>query len=279
MNGKFAVVTTFNQHGLEFYAQRMIDSYAKTWPHEVRLWIYPEQCDPHLPENLSCSVVPLENVQDLVRFKNTWSLVPKANGDISQDPVRSKRKDAHKRFKWDAVRFSHKVYSIFDCAQKCHADWLLWMDADMVCHSPITTSELAVFCPDDRDLCFVGRAGKFSECGLYALNLRSHRTLSFLKQFKNFYDDAERGIFTLDEWHDSFVFDAVRNQCSDLVGLDWASDLGDLRPHATNSRGEGHPLINSAWGAYLDHLKGDRKRNGRSLAKDIKVAREEPYWR
>jgi hypothetical protein len=34
---------------------------------------------------------------------------------------------------------------------------------------------------------------------------------NFLKRFQEFYDDADNGIFTLDEWHDSFVFDAVRN--------------------------------------------------------------------
>jgi hypothetical protein len=44
-------------------------------------------------------------------------------------------------------------------------------------------------------------------------------------------------------------------------------------------KGEGHPLINSAWGAYLDHLKGDRKDIGRSKSKDLLVARKEKYWR
>jgi hypothetical protein len=42
--------------------------------------------------------------------------------------------------------------------------------------------------------------------------------------------------------------------------------------------GEGHPLINSEWGAYLDHLKGNRKNTGRSLAKDLKIYRTEAYW-
>jgi len=38
-------------------------------------------------------------------------------------------------------------------------------------------------------------------------------------------------------------------------------------------------LINSDWGAYLDHLKGDdRKKLGRSKREDLKVLRSEPYW-
>jgi len=100
------------------------------------------------------------------------------------------------------------------------------------------------------------------------MNLHSQRTRDFLTQFQRYYDDAEQGIFTLAEWHDSFVFDAVRAHHA-LVELDWSSDL---------VTGEGHPLINSEWGAYLDHLKGDRKDLGRSRRTDLKVPRTEAYW-
>jgi hypothetical protein len=51
--------------------------------------------------------------------------------------------------------------------------------------------------------------------------------------------------------------------------LDWSAGL---------IKGEGHPLINSQWGAYLDHLKGERKTAGQSLKKDIRVQRNEAYW-
>jgi hypothetical protein len=101
----------------------------------------------------------------------------------------------------------------------------------------------------------------------------------FLEEFQRFYDQAEQGIFTLAEWHDSFVFDAVRSKFSDLNQLNWSANLGDLRKTSRNSIGEGHPLINSQWGAYLDHLKGDRKRYGKSLPDDLKVARTESYWK
>ncbi len=82
------------------------------------------------------------------------------------------------------------------------------------------------------------------------------------------YENAEQGIFTLDEWHDSFVFDAVRKQFN-LNELNWSSGI---------IKGEGHPLINSDWGAYLDHLKGARKDTGKSHAKDLKIRRTESYW-
>jgi hypothetical protein len=100
------------------------------------------------------------------------------------------------------------------------------------------------------------------------MNLDSPATKLFLNKFQQSYDDAENGIFKLDEWHDSFVFDSVRRG-STLVESDWSSHL---------ITGEGHPLINSAWGAWLDHLKGARKNTGRSSASDLKVPRTEAYW-
>lgn len=262
---KHTVITTFNADGYAKYGRRMIQTFLQNWP--VDLVVYAEECDVNeTAPNLLVRDIAV--VSELTAFKQQWAGVPRATGDVSADPIRSQRKDAGKGFKWDAVRFAHKVYSIFHCAKNAQTDWLIWMDADTVCHSPITQIDLARLCPDTMDLCFLGRRGKFSECGLYAMNLRSQRTRDFLAQFQRYYDQAEQGIFTLAEWHDSFVFDAVRKH-HPLVELDWSSHL---------ITGEGHPLINSDWGAYLDHLKGKRKITGRSPATDLKVQRTEAYW-
>jgi hypothetical protein len=245
----------------------MIETFLHSWPEEVVLVVYTEDCEikEHAPNLVTRNI---DTVHALTAFKNTWRDVPRANGNVMNDPVRSQRRDAGKGFKWDAVRFAHKVYSIFHCAKNTKTDWLIWMDGDTVCHSGIALTDLDRLCPANRDLCFLGRRGKYSECGLYAMNLASANTQTFLQHFQRMYDDAENGIFTLAEWHDSFVFDAVRTQCL-LDELDWSSHL---------ITGEGHPLINSAWGAYLDHLKGKRKQAGRSPVQDLVVARSESYW-
>lgn len=265
---KIAVVTTFHEDGLEKYGQRMINTFCANWPAEVVLHLYPEQCNPAIRDHSHVTLKRLEEIPELTAFKNQWKDVAKANGDVSADPVRSKRKDSGKGFKWHAVRFAHKVYAIFDCARTTDADILIWMDADTICHSPISKNQIEKLIPSDKDICFLGRKEKYTECGLYSMNLRSPRTREFLKKFQTMYDDAENGIFKLDEWHDSFVFDAVRRSVQ-LNELDWSSHL---------IAGEGHPLINSEWGAYLDHLKGDRKSLGRSKDKDLKIKRTEAYW-
>ncbi len=275
---KISVVTTFHQQGYDQYGQRMIKTFLENWPKEVTLYVYTENCQ--VIENADNLVVKdlHSSSKALVEFKEKWKNVPKANGDVSNDPVRSRRKDAGKGFKWHAVRFAHKVYAIFACAQEIDADILLWMDADTICHSKITVTDLLSMIPQDKDLCFLGRKGKYSECGLYSLNLKSEQTKMFLMEFQRMYDKAESGIFQLAEWHDSFVFDAVRQKMPFLKQLDWASNLNDLRPNLSTSKGEGHPLINSQWGAWLDHLKGGRKSLGRSKKEDLKVLRTESYW-
>jgi len=265
---KYTVITTFNADGYNRYGRRMIETFLQTWPTSVELRVYAEDCRvTQTAPNLK--VFDLHSASpELVAFKNQWRGVPKANGNVLDDPVRSKRKDAGKGFKWDAVRFAHKVYSIFHCAKNTQTDWLIWMDADMVCHSPINLDFIESMCPTTVDLCYLGRTGKFSECGLYAVNLRRQLAQNFLQEFQRCYDDAENGIFTLGEWHDSYVFDAVRGRIG-MSELDWSAGL---------IKGEGHPLINSQWGAYLDHLKGERKTTGQSLKKDIRVQRNEVYW-
>jgi hypothetical protein len=266
MSYRFSVVTTFNASGYQKYGQRMIQTFLKNWPTTVELIVYAEDCDvTETAPNLSIRNLTQAS-PELVAFKTRWKDIPKANGDVSNDPVRSTRKDAGKGFKWDAVRFSHKVYSIFHCAKNAQTEWLIWMDADMVCHSTMSVDFLNSMCNSNYDICFLGRNNKYTECGLYAINLKTSLGQLFLTRFQEFYDQDT--IFKFPEWHDSYVFDEVRNsiQCREL---DWSQGI---------IKGEGHPLINSKWGAFLDHLKGSRKLQGHSNIKDLKIVRSESYW-
>ena len=92
------------------------------------------------------------------------------------------------------------------------------------------------------------------------------------------YEDADRGIFTLDEWHDSFVFghvlDKYKKKNSNV--LDYTDELLLL---GAKTGGGGHPLINTKLGKWIDHMKGDRKNLGKSKTSDIVVDRAEIYWR
>jgi hypothetical protein len=94
---KISVVTTFHEKGLRQYAQKMIDTFCENWPETVTLHLYPEGCNPKISNHNRVTLTDLDSVSRLTEFKNLWRGVPKANGDVSDDPVRSKRKDSGKR--------------------------------------------------------------------------------------------------------------------------------------------------------------------------------------
>jgi hypothetical protein len=264
----FAVVTTFNQPGMDLYGQHMIDSFIKNWPKSITLYVYAEKCKPNTHNCSNVVILDADTVlEDLQAFKLKWKDIPKANG-VCPWPERRPR-DHQKGFKWDAVKFSNKVYSIFHCADICNTETLIWMDADTVCHSNLEYSVLKNIIPEHVDICYLGREKKWPECGLYSINLKSSVAREFLTVFKQVYDDAENGIFTMEEWHDSYVFDEILKRVP-VKTLNWSAGI---------IKGEGHPLINSAWGAFLDHLKGDRKQAGRSKTTDLVLKRTEEYWK
>jgi len=273
MKTSYAVVTTFNADGYHRYASRMIDTFLAHWPKTVTLTVYAEGCQvTQTAHNLR--VLDFDSaLPAAMAFKQRWQHDARATGNLATGPADRRGKQPGIGFKWDAVRFCHKVYAVCDHARQ-HPDAVtIWMDADMVCHAPVTESVLSEMIPSGTAVAYLGRGKKYSECGLYALDMRDPITKHFVTLFQNAYDEAEFGIFTMSEWHDSFVFDELRRRIAETnprwQQLDWSQGLVD---------GEGHPLINSRWGDYLDHLKGDRKTLGRSKTKDLKVSKSSQYW-
>lgn len=274
------VVTTFHNVGYAKYGKRFIDSFAKNVDPRITLVVYAENVKVHNPDNNRIIVLDQEkSLPKLVEFKQRWKDDPKANG-IPPDDIKARRpRDHHKAFKWDAVRFANKVYAVFDACEK-GKDWVVWMDADSYIHSPWSYNDFISLLPQDKWITYVGR-GKGSqtwpECGFYGMNLNHPMCIQFLKEFERFYEDADNGIFELEEWHDSFVFGHILNQLKPIDNnvLDYSADMY-MREAKTG--GGGHPLINGPLGKFMDHMKGGRKDTGKSLTKDLVVNRSEDYW-
>lgn len=275
------VVTTFHQGGLDLYAQRFLNSFAERVDKRIKLIAYAEDCEPQNPDPEQITILTQEAaLPKLVKFKEQWKGIPKANGDISQDPILSCRKDSNKKFKWDAVRFANKVYAVFDACERS-SDWCVWMDADTFVHSDWSYEQFLELLPSTSWITYVGR-GKGSqtwpECGFYGMNLNNVVCQEFLQEFERMYNDANGGIFQLAEWHDSFVFGHILENFKKTSPnvLDYSAEMY-LRE--AKSGGGGHPLINSKLGQWIDHMKGDRKSLGKSKPTDIMVnTRQETYW-
>jgi hypothetical protein len=274
------VITTFHQPGLELYGQRFLDSFAQNIDKKIKLLVYTEDCNPTNPDPEQITILDAkEHLPKLNSFKERWKNDPKANGKPPKDIVQRRPRDHHKAFKWDAIRFANKVYAVFDACERS-TDWCVWMDADTFVHSPWSYNEFVECLPKTSWITYVGR-GKGSqtwpECGFYGLNLKDVICKEFLKEFERMYEDADAGIFTLEEWHDSYVFGHILNNMKRYHPnvLDYSAEMY-LKEAKTG--GGGHPLINSVLGKWIDHMKGDRKNTGKSLPKDLMINRNENYW-
>ena len=271
-------LTTFHKPGLDLYGQRFIDSFAKNVDKKIKLLVYAENCTPVNPDNNQITIIDATELTKLNQFKSRWGNVPTANGKC---PWPEKRpRDYHKEFKWDAVRFANKVYAVFDAVTRTDNQWTVWIDADTFVHSPISYEQFENLLPNDKWITFVGR-GKGSqtwpECGFYGLNTHNETCKRFLSEFERMYEDADNGIFKLEEWHDSFVFGKILNQLTPIDKNFYDYSTGIYNKTAKTGGG-GHPLINSVLGNYFDHMKGARKTKGKSQKKDLISTRAESYW-
>lgn len=264
---KYTVITTFHRAGLEQYGQRMIDSFEKHWPADVDLIVLAENCEPRVSRPNTRVISLLDASADLQSFIQRHQNNPLAHGQAGPPDVFNPKK----QFRWDAVRFCHKVYAKAVAADMIDSGWMIWIDADTVTHSPVPTNWLHSVCPNDSMISYLGRGENYhSECGWVAYNLDRVECRQFIQDFVNMYNCDE--IFKLKEWHDSYVWDTLRRQFQHRCKFHNLNSLAQTDARA------GHPFINSSLGAYMDHLKGNRKTLGKSKPSDLKIKRSEDYW-
>jgi hypothetical protein len=250
---RFQAVTTFNRAGLDLYGRRMMESYVLGWPPEVPLVAYYEgwRGPDHAP--------PRVEVRDLLASSPWLAEFKRRHADRISNPAGG--------YRHDAVRFSHKVAALCHAASVVDADYLIWLDGDIVTHAPISLADLASLAPGRNEwIAWLRRRRMYPECGFYILNLKHPAHAATLDRFERMY--REDGLFSLAEWHDSYVL----QQVVAAAGVGQKSLSGRFE-------NVGHPLVNGPLGAWLDHLKGARKQTGKSGAADMHTLREEPYWK
>ena len=268
---KYTVITTFHQAGLELYGQTMIDSFEQYWPDEVDLVVYTENCSPRTTKS-NVHVVDLLGVnKECRRFVKRHRNNPEAHGGcgLHNQGMWTEKKS----FKWQAVRFCYKVFAVQHALENINSEWIIWLDADSKTHSSVSLEALARVCPDSADFSYLGRTDRYhSECGWVAYHKSGYHATDFAIRFAEMYIKDE--IFQHKEWHDSYIWDIVRREFQTKGAV-----FHNLNPEPDTKGLAGHPFINSELGAYLDHMKGDRKNRGHSKAKEVRLHTDHPYWR
>lgn len=152
-------------------------------------------------------------------------------------------------YRYAVNRFCRKVFAItnpqnFDC------DWLIWLDADTVTKKKVDDEFLSRVCPNGFTGSYLGRSEwHHSECGFVGYNLRQGAK-AFLERFREIYTSGE--VYDHLEWHDSYIFDRVRDEFPDL----W---FHNLSPDAKGLDAWNH----SPLAEVMDHFKGPEAKKER----------------
>jgi hypothetical protein len=240
-------VTSAHERGWNDYGLRMAKLWLRHWP--VPLVVYTEGYDCNVP---GVTVHDIHRIAWLRDFK-------KKHPYKRQGPY---------NYKFDAAKFAHKVAVVIGEAVSCGADYLIWVDADTVTHAPVPESFVDSLLPTGNEyIAWLDRTKNYFEGGFYILNMRHPWHLEAMERWLSLYTTGD--IFKLPQWHDCWTLQHVVT----TMRLEAKSLSGNA------ARETGHPFINGPLGAYMDHMKGQRKRLGKSPIADLKVVRDETYWK
>jgi len=278
---RITVVTTCHARGYEDYGRTMVETFLEHTPPDVPLWLYTEGFEADRAGERLVVHDLVASAPELVAFKARHRDRPMARGEdprlrfqprVSYDETQRKLKLRLTRrfngFRWDAIRFAHKSFAIFDAAERADTDVLIWIDADTRFFADLTRPMLESFVPPDRMVGCLKRRD-YTECGFVAYNLRHPAVRGMLADFKAMY--TRDLLFREQEFHDSWLFDVVRKRAERRGALSY--DIAEGVGMRTR-----HVLINSRLGSFMDHLKGGRTAEGASSAVELVVPRTEAYW-
>lgn len=243
---QITTVTSLSLTCWKQYGKKCLMSLADCWPLDVDIYVVSEDSLPfeELGEERSKRFIfipLLKNVRaELFYNRHKDDKTVKGWGQRGYD------------FRFDAWRFSKKVFSTAHVANTVHAGHLIWLDADTTAIKPVPRELLCRLPPDDHDIAYLDRGKHHSECGFVGYNLSRPEAMNFIRAFENLY--ASDKFLDLKEWHDSWIFDWLRKHGESIEAY--------KIPHDNHP---GHPFVHSELGQYMDHLKGGRKKLGISV--------------
>lgn len=258
---KIVAATTFGAKAYDAYASKVIDTFVQHWPADVELLVYYDE----VPDGgwrtqaPNVSYIPLD-MPDLEAFKRR----------NRKHPLQSST-----NFLCDAVRFSHKVFAYVDAALRPGVDVAVWLDGDVITHTRVN-HEVILRWLNGKMVGALLRPWMYTETGFHIFDMQYPEARRFMEIWRHQYTtdkvwnlpvpDKKNKFLGLTDCH---TYDAVR------VGFP-ESLWYNLSPDGMKVS---HPFVNGILGEHMDHCKGDRKKDGRSRQNDLKVKRNEKYWR
>jgi hypothetical protein len=255
-------VTSFSQDGYETYGRKMVDSFLANTDENFGLFVFSDK-----------NLEDISNHSPRVAYYALDKAVPSQLEfeRRHQSPVCHGRIGGAYDYRMDAVRFSHKPAAILAALQVVNdspdlsPEVLLWLDGDTVFKKQFTLEFFQRQFPVWAHLGHFSRKANHTEGGIIAFRISEENARIFIRLMWEAYIHDQ--VFALPAWTDCHVLDVMIAGAT-RDGFLRVKNLGDDLSHNTQ-----HPIVNSEWFAYVDHLKGARKQNGASFESDIvKVA-------
>lgn len=254
------VVSCFGPDTYDLYVKRFLETFVQNWPSEIALTVFYHDCE--LPADAArfAERVQFANLNELdAEYVEFAERAKTANGMM---------KDGTYNYRFDAKKFSPKVFATSMLAGQCPEDWLIWLDADTYTHAPVTVDWLADILDPQADVIYLGRKSiYYAETSFIAFNRKRGMARTFLADLRDVYFDGE--VFFYVEHHDGFVFER-------LLYLHKAHNMN--AKSITNAKYAGlEAFENSPLVAKMHHLKGNQKvtkapeLKGQSLASKVVI--------
>jgi len=224
------IITSFNQRYYDLIGKDCVNTWLKYWPKELTLTCYVEGF--LLPKTERIKQISFD------QFNQEYF-----------DFQRSKEKPQTKKF-------SKKAFSFIHAMENSTADWIIWVDADVIStdHLPINLLEsvllndclsthMGVVYFETKD----GRPGRWfvPETGFFAMHVRHEKFNEFKEMYKKMYVNHEwselRRPFDNDVY--GYVFEKLNTK-----GLDLCSNF--QKSYKT-------PLRHTVLGPYIKHYKAE----------------------
>jgi hypothetical protein len=224
------IITSFDKRYYDLIGKDCVSSFLKFWDPQFSLTCYTEgfKLDPH------------ERIKQI-------------NFDQEVD-VEYARLQADTNYGVQVKKFSKKAFSVIHAMYHSTADWVLWLDADVVSTQSVPAF-LIIDCMRPEDLSMYmgvtystdksGNPGSWlvPETGVFAVNTRHAKFETFRNEYRRRY--VERDHADLRRFYDNDVFGAAIN-LADAPVYDLCA--GFAKPYKT-------PLPHTVLGDYLTHYK------------------------
>lgn len=250
------IVTSFSSEGFEQYGRRFITSFDKHWPAEVGMIVYDEVGGKTVVGTGSSDrffyakdLYAVYGMADFIERHKNANHVKGREYFPGQKSWKPKCVREGYNFRYDAWKFCRKVFAVQEVTRWLGREYnrLIWIDADVVVNRSPPPHFFDTVFTKGTDIAYLGRRdGYHSECGFVAYNINDPGVREFIRLFAEVYNGDE--FFALDEWHDSWVFDWLRDKLA--PGLVRFRNLSpDMRGH----------VFDKTFGSWMRHNKGDLK--------------------